>query len=205
MKRGTLLLISSLIVSTIVGCRVISQDEYKKLQSPESPYITGSNDFFDNELVPYIQSKAIDGSTLLSKIKAHKDFNIVCTELGFRESTDLQCNFPIEITGTITDINVKSRRGNITIEDDFKNKYQVLIGPVITGTSIRDVQSKIGYKDFNDQTIYGEFGKRLNTRVTEISKDQSFNVGDRYQIFGAFSSFDVPTSIKITPVKFSKL
>ena len=204
MKQTQLLITGALILCCMTGCRMISKAEYKQLQSPESPYITGAAEFFDKELTPYIESNAIPLNELISKIKSYTGFDEACSALGYREGPDLQCNFAVKVSGSITEIKDGSRRGSITITDVGGKKVKIQIGPVIMGTSLRDVQNKVGYKEFNDQTVYGEFGKHLNSRSIEISSQNKFSVGDSYEVVGAISSWDVPTSVQITPVKYIK-
>lgn len=187
---------------------MVSVDEYNKLQSPESPFLTNSKEIFDTKLIPTIESIAVNASDLIETLKTQsqtKNFNDLCKEFGYRESPDLQCNFAVKVSGTITNIKTKSRRGTITIKDSLSGvEYKVQVGPVISGTALRDIQRDVAYKDFNDQTVYGEYGKRMNSYSAEISAKEKFALGDQYEVIGAFSSWDVPTSVQIAPVKYIK-
>ncbi|MBU3827246.1 MAG: DUF2291 domain-containing protein [Candidatus Anaerobiospirillum merdipullorum] len=184
------------------GCRMVSVQEYQQLQDPESPLLKQAPEIFKNKLTSQITETALAVDELTNKLSTEQDFAKACETYGFRQSSDLQCNFPVKVEGSITAINTKSRRGTITVTTAAGTEVKVQIGPVIMGTALRDIQKGVSYTSFNDQTVYGEYGELINAQSVELSKSQKFEVGQTVEIYGAFSSWDFPnmSTVRVAPV-----
>ena len=199
----SLFLTAACFVLCFSGCRVVTVQEYQQLQTPESPYLSKAAEIFDNELTPQIVDSAKPLGELLAIFDRGGDFAEICREYGYRQSEDLQCNFSVKVEGMVVEVKSGSRRGTITVETPYGQRVKVQTGPVITGTALRDIHKKISYIDFNDQTVYGEYGDRINARSVEKYAESNVKEGSVIEIYGAFSSWDIPSpsSIQIAPVK----
>ncbi len=186
------------------GCRIVTVQEYQDLQAPEPPFLKRAVELFDNQLTNQIKETALPLGDLLTALSGESDFAEACNKYGMRHAQEQQCNFPVKAEGTITGLKTNTRRGTFTIADVSGNSVRVQIGPVIMGTSLRDIQKGVTYADFNDQTIYGDYGERVNARSVEISSQHEFKEGMHVTVYGAFSSWDFPaaSSIQIAPVAY---
>lgn len=184
------------------GCRIVTVQEYQQLQDPESPLLKQAPEIFDTSLTTQIKESALPFDELMDKLSAESDFAAACKTYGYRQADDLQCNFPAKVEGSITDINTKSRRGTITVTTAAGTAVKVQIGPVLMGTALRDIQKDVSYIDFNDQTVYGEYGELINARSIEISTANKYEVGQNVEVYGAFSTWDFPnaSSVRVSPV-----
>ncbi len=184
------------------GCRIVTVQEYQQLQDPESPLLKQAPEIFDTKLTTQIKDSALPIDELFDKLSAMQDFAEACKTYGYRQADDLQCNFPVKLEGSISEINSKSRRGTLTVTTADGTAVKVQIGPVIMGTALRDIQKDISYIDFNDQTVYGEYGERINAHSVEHANANKYEVGQNVEVYGAFSTWDFPnaTSIRVAPV-----
>lgn len=205
MKGKFLALALGTCIFCFSGCRMVTVAEYQQLQDPESPFLKQATEIFDTKLIPQIKETALPLPELLSKLSAETDFSKACKTYGFRHAEEQQCNFPVKVEGTITAMKTNTRRGTITVTGADGQSVRVQIGPVIMGTALRDIQKGVKYADFNDQTVYGEYGERINARSVEISSQNKFAEGMQVEIYGAFSTWDFPSgtsSIQVAPVEY---
>ncbi len=204
MKLKTLALAICSCLICFSGCRIVSVQEYQALQAPESPFLKQAAEQFDNQLTAQIRETALPLADLLSSLSGETDFDQACSKYGFRHAAEQQCNFPVKVEGTITAMRTNTRRGTITITDVGGQSVRVQIGPVIMGTALRDIQKGVNYADFNDQTVYGDYGERINARSVEISSQYEFKEGMTLTVYGAFSTWDFPSisSIQVAPVAY---
>ncbi len=184
------------------GCRMVSVQEYQQLQDPESPYLKQAPDIFKNQLTQQITESALPIDELTQKLSTEQDFAAACSTYGYRQSTDLQCNFAVKVEGSITEMNTKSRRGTITVTTASGTAVKVQIGPVIMGTALRDIQKDISYTAFNDQTVYGEYGELINAQSVAVATAHELAVGQNVEVYGAFSTWDFPniSTVRVAPV-----
>ncbi len=76
-------------------------------------------------------------------------------------------NFPVAITGTIVEANTKSRAATADIDTDGDGKADATLqlGPVIKGTSIRDVLPFVSFTSYSNQIDYADVAKAFNTQA----------------------------------------
>jgi len=108
--------------------------------------------------------------------------------------------FSVKIQGAVTAVNTTSRSGKMTVKDVSGQEVVVQIGPIIRGTALRDAYQGASYQDFNDQVLFGDYGRAINNLASaEVQKLQP-KVGDNVEVDGVFSSWDVPqTPPDVTP------
>ena len=93
----------------------------------------------------------------------------------------------------------------MTVHDISGQDVVVQIGPIIRGTSLRDVYKGLSYQDFNDQVLFGVFGREINNRASEQMKEFQPKQGDNVIVEGVFSSWDIPqTPPDVTPAQVTR-
>jgi len=191
-----------LVVATLTlgGCRIVSQQELADLKNPPNPAMAKVNATWQQKIVPQIVSEAKPLAEMMKALGAEKDFDSACKTLGHRSQEENPCVFSVRIEGTVSAVDTASRNGKMTVRDSGGQDVVVQIGPIIRGTALRDVYKGTSYQDFNDQVLFGDFGRAINNLASEEVQKLQPKVGDRVEVDGVFSSWDIPqTPPDITP------
>ena len=127
---------------------------------------------------------------------------------GYRpKSEGAPWNFPVRATGTVVAAKTDTRAAtaDIDIDGDGKADATVQLGPVIRGTTLRDVQPFIDFTAYRDQIAFAELARALNdqaykTALEAVPRDAL--VGKKVTLVGAFTMKAAGDPILITPVSF---
>lgn len=200
-KRIALAMAAVMVLS---GCRIVSQKELAALQSPVNPHLAKAGAIYHEQMVPQVMKSAVPLANLIAQIEQAKDFDTACQQLGYRAQPEFPCHFSTQVSGEIVAINTQSRSGRLTLKlaTGPIESVEVQIGPVYRGTVLRDSYRGLGYGDFNDQTLFGDFAKAINQ--ASMAELAGFNpkVGDKISVYGVFTSWQLPAPpLLITPVR----
>ncbi|WAD33007.1 DUF2291 family protein [Citrobacter braakii] len=192
----------ALAVLTVGGCRIVSQQELADLKSPPNPNMANIDQTWQNKIVPQIVGQARPVADLLMALHAEKDFDSACKNLGYRSQEENPCIFYIKVEGQISNLDTASRSGKMTVADKSGNNIIVQIGPTLRGTQLRDAYKGASYGDFNDQVLFGEYGRAINEQAIKMIQATELKTGASTQVYGVFSAWDIPQTIPdITPAK----
>ena len=184
------------------GCRILSQQELADLKNPPNPAMANVTATYQQKIVPQVVSDAKPLGELMKSLAAAKDFDSACKTLGYRSQDENPCVFTVKVQGTVSDVNTTSRSGKMTVKDLSGQDVVVQIGPIIRGTALRDVYKGSSYQDFNDQVLFGDYGRAINNLASDEVKKLQPKVGDKVEVDGVFSSWDVPqTPPDVTPAR----
>lgn len=157
---------------------------------------------WQNKIVPQIVGQARPVADLLMALHAEKDFDSACKNLGYRSQEENPCIFYIKVEGQISNLDTASRSGKMTVADKSGNNIIVQIGPTLRGTQLRDAYKGASYGDFNDQVLFGEYGRAINEQAIKMIQATELKTGASTQVYGVFSAWDIPQTIPdITPAK----
>ncbi len=93
----------------------------------------------------------------------------------------------------------------MTLKEPTGVSAVVQTGPIIRGTALRDAYKGTSYQDFNDQVLFGDYGRAINNQAVEHLKTLQPKVGDQLDVIGVFSSWDIPQSVPdITPARITR-
>jgi predicted lipoprotein len=192
-------------VMVLGGCRIVSQQELADLKNPPNPKMANIAQTWREQLVPQVQHDAKPAAALLKALQAEKDFDAACRTLGYRSQAENPCIFSVSVSGEVTALNTTSRNGRMTVKTDVGDSVTVQTGPIIPGTALRDAYKGASYQDFNDQVLFGDYGRAINQQAADMMAAFKPKVGDRVQLTGVFSSWDVPQQIpNVTPVAIAR-
>lgn len=192
----------ALAVLTVGGCRIVSQQELADLKSPPNPNMANIDQTWQNKIVPQIVGQARPVADLLMALHAEKDFDSACKNLGYRSQEENPCIFYVKVEGQISNLDTASRSGKMTVADKSGNNIIVQIGPTLRGTQLRDAYKGASYGDFNDQVLFGEYGRAINEQAIKMIQATELKTGASTQVYGVFSAWDIPQTIPdITPAK----
>jgi len=195
----------TLVVTLLSGCRIVSQQELADLKNPPNPKMADIDQLWQQKLVPQLQAEARPVSALLTAMRSAKDFDTACQSYGYRTQAENPCIFSVSVQGDVTAVNTTSRSGKMTVKDESGDSVTVQIGPIIRGTALRDGYRGAGYQDFNDQVLFGDFGKAINQHASQMMQQFAPKVGDKVKVTGVFSSWDIPQQLPdITPAAISR-
>lgn len=195
----------TLVVTLLSGCRIVSQQELADLKNPPNPKMADIDQLWQQKLVPQLQAEARPVSALLTAMRSAKDFDTACQTYGYRTQAENPCIFSVSVQGDVTAVNTTSRSGKMTVKDESGDSVTVQIGPIIRGTALRDGYRGAGYQDFNDQVLFGDFGKAINQHASQMMQQFAPKVGDKVKVTGVFSSWDIPQQLPdITPAAITR-
>lgn len=144
---------------------------------------------------------AADAREIFAALQA--DPEAAGAKYGRRESNN-PYNYLVKGAGTVTAVNTKSRAGTLAVH--MENRDVLLqIGPVVTGTAVRDATGLVSFNQFTNQLDYADVSKEMNTRAVKAAlagrQAESF-LGRAISFTGSFT-YDPKGAgpIKITPVK----
>ncbi len=203
-NRVMWVVIASLLLS---GCRIVTRQQLAELKNPPNANLAKAAQLFDRNIAPQVKSSATPLGTLLTQIGQAKDFDTACRQYGYRSQDENPCVFTVSFSGAISQVNTASRNGQIVVksDDDQVGEVKVQIGPTFRGTDLRDSYRGLGYGDFNDQNLFGDFGKAINQQAINTLAKQTFTVGGKVTVYGVFSAFDTPQPpLLITPVNITQ-
>ncbi|WP_239952326.1 DUF2291 family protein [Pantoea sp. Z09] len=202
MDRRLWLLLPMMVLG---GCRIVSQQELADLKNPPNPKMANIAQTWREQLVPQVQHDAKPAAALLQALQAEKDFDAACRTLGYRSQAENPCIFSVSVSGEVTALNTTSRNGRMTVKTAAGDSVTVQTGPIIPGTALRDAYKGASYQDFNDQVLFGDYGRAINQQAADMMAAFKPEVGDRVQLTGVFSSWDVPQQIpNVTPVAIAR-
>ncbi|HHU0690223.1 MULTISPECIES: DUF2291 family protein [Citrobacter] len=196
----------ALAVLTVGGCRIVSQQELADLKSPPNPNMANIDQTWQSKIVPQIVGQARPVAELMAALQTEPDIDSACKNLGYRSQEENPCIFYVKVEGPISHLDTTSRSGKMTITDKSGSNIIVQIGPTLRGTQLRDAYKGASYGDFNDQVLFGEYGRAINEQAIKMIQASQLKTGELTQVYGVFSSWDIPQTLPdITPAKIEKM
>jgi len=183
----------------------VSQQELADLKNPPNANMGNITQMWQQKLVPQIAHDAKPLAELMKSLQSATDFDSACKTYGYRSQEENPCVFSVSLNGEVTAVNTTSRSGKMTLKDVSGASVTVQTGPIIRGTALRDVYKGVSYQDFNDQVMFGDFGRTINQQASDMMQAFKPKVGDKVAIAGVFSSWDIPQQAPdITPAQITR-
>jgi predicted lipoprotein len=160
------------------------------------------NSIWDSKIVPLVNEKAVDLTTVLNAL----DANVDEAKKQFGVQSDQGATFFfVKGEGKIKDNPTQPPQGTITLKLlNYKGKTEVVIqlGTVFRGTVLRDAVGFIKFNDFANQVQFAEVSTKLHEHVLwRVIGDVDLHPNDNIT-FQAVFSFNDPKKILLTPVRF---
>ena len=202
-------------VTIVPIAQVEAVEAAEKFDAPS--FVAG---IFDSKVVPTVEEKAVELSTILSQFKvddkgiAKKDDLIPIAEQSGHITVGEAHVYMVKGKGVVTEVDSESRVKTMTIQIegyDGPIKVRLYTGPRIPSdeTSVRDAVGFINFGDFRSQTEYGKVGNELNKLIVKQvlgSVDVNSLVGKTIEFTGAigirtFNLLDIDLSqVVVVPV-----
>jgi len=167
-------------------------------------YVDG---IWKDKVLSTVDQQAVDATTLLPALTS--DQEAASKQYGSQAGTGSPYAFLVRGTGTVTKVDEDSPTHPVTVQvDGLKgdgSTVQVVTGPVIAGTALRDAVKFIKFSDFTNQLDYADAGTQLNDKVkTEVlaKVDPKSLVGSKVDFAGAFSLV-APGVVVVVPTELT--
>lgn len=121
----------------------------------------------DSRLLPLIRDRATGIADLRAALATGLDD--AGTRIGNRGAGEgAAWNFAVTGQGKVVEANLQSRARTAGLDSDGDGRADLTLqlGPVIKGTSLRDVAPIYDFNDFRDQIEFAKLGRAINDRVT---------------------------------------
>jgi predicted lipoprotein len=124
---------------------------------------------------------------------------------GRRAGDGSPWTFVTEGQGVVTGVDTAARAGRVTVAMAGRD-VQVQVGPVVSGSTLRDSLPFITFNDFSNQIAYAEVGGAMSRKAVAQARPvaQGLKVGDRVSIVGVFALSKASDPILLTPVRFER-
>jgi len=181
----------------LIGCEVrdinpetgevIFKEQQKKFDAAE--YV---DEIWQDKVIPRVREKAVELSSLLEAIK-NGDPELA-DQYGFSEGNQSSALL-VKGTGTVVEVDTTSRIGILRVDIPTAGKgpnVRLQIGPVISGTALRDAMPFITFDQFTNQLEYAAVSRAMHNHLMETElgamnfsefegKTISFNGAFRYE------------------------
>lgn len=209
--------ITFLIVNVFIfsSCTIVKHDQSSNSGDGKISYYFEDGSFnakgfvaniWSEKIIPELTSNAIDTVQLISDLKSNR--NDAETKYGRRKENTAPYGYIVKDTAVIKAVNTESAAATVeldTLGPDGKNGILIQIGPVIKGSTVRDVLSFIKFSNFKNQMEYADVSREMNFMVRDHilnNLDKSKLLGKKVSYIGVFS-WDPSGKVLITPVVFT--
>ncbi|WP_265515882.1 DUF2291 family protein [Nitratireductor luteus] len=200
----------ALILTGLAGCKLIKNAS----EGGDGEMVSGKSggnmtalvdEIWDARVLPHMRDSATDLATLGPAIEA--DLDAAGEAHGYRPSSEgSPWNFAVSVKGEIVSAKTDTRAAtaDVDVNGDGEADAVLQLGPVIRGTTLRDVLPFIDFTSFTDQIEFAQLSRALNTKAYETALEglpRESLVGQPVEALGAFTVRGKGDAILITPVE----
>ncbi|MDR0655635.1 MAG: DUF2291 domain-containing protein [Treponema sp.] len=197
----------------LLSCTIVKNDAAKK-EGEGNPYGFSigtidpkqyANDIWDSMVIPRVESMAVNFTGLAVELES--DEAKTSREYGYRLSERNSYNFAVKGRAKLLSIDTGSASGSASLDIypfDGKEDCRLLIGPVLQGYTLRDIQNDISPTSFVNQVDWARLATELNNKVKETvlaNIDFSGMAGKEVELLGVFTWEGKGNVITVTPVR----
>jgi predicted lipoprotein len=211
--RPTILLAALVAATAPAGCKLVKNPDPAELAARQAAEKEGGGAdvpaMWTAQVLPHMNEAATDLATLKPAIAAGLD--PPGQAHGYRPNSEgAPWNFPVRLEGTVVAAKTDTRAAtaDVDIDGDGTADATVQLGPVIRGTTLRDVQPFIDFSAYRDQIAFAELARGLNDQAYKRALEslpREELVGKKVSVVGAFTMKAASDPILITPVSFEVL
>jgi len=154
---------------------------------------------WDDQVIPAVRYNSTDLHYLLALLESNPE---AAAQYGHREGTR-PFSYLVSGEAEIAEVDTGSRVGKLKLDsyEEYGKTVNILIGPVISGTALRDALPFITFGQFTNQLEFADVSREMHNHIqrTILSElDFEQEAGRRIQFYGAFTN--TGDEINITPV-----
>lgn len=192
---------AALALAAIGGCRIATVRPLDEKGAPAAGAAAASGPF---DAVAFVDS--IWRSEVLRALEQAPDVETIAgrTASLADDSTGRPHSLAVRGQGRVVDVDTRSRGGTATVALDREAHATVVlqVGPVLTGTAIRDALPALGFDRFVNQIQHADVGNELNARVERevLERLDRAALRGRHVRFAGMASFEEGRPLTVTPV-----
>jgi predicted lipoprotein len=190
----------ALIVAIIIFLVVDPQWTTQKIQPPGAGSTVAASVSLDptdyvnknwaSKILPAAHKSAIDLPTLLADLK--RDPKATVNRHGHTATLGGQPTFLVKGTAHVVSVNTSGipAYAVLALGSSHKAAVHLQLGPILTGTDVRDAMRFISFNQFADQVTYGEVATAINRKIESTSLasvDNKKLAGKTIRFYGAFT------------------
>jgi predicted lipoprotein len=148
------------------------------------------NKYWASRILPTVKRSAVDLPTLLSKLK--RDPSATAKRYGNVATLGGEPTFLAKGTARVLSVNTSGipTEAALAFDHGHKATADLQLGPILTGTDVRDAMRFISFNQFADQVTYSEVATAINHKIattTLKSIDDAKLAGSTVTFSGAFT------------------
>ncbi len=195
---------------SLSACKIVktsdtaSKSETGGGASDQSDMAARVDGMWDAEIMPHLEKAATELTGLKAAIASGLD--AAGEAHGYRSQAEgSPWNFPVRFVGSIVAAKTDTRAATaeVDVDGDGVSDATVQLGPVIKGTTLRDVLPFVDFTAFRDQIEFAQLSRAMNTKAYDRTLAQLPRenlVGQRVAVLGAFTLKGADSPILVTPV-----
>jgi predicted lipoprotein len=163
--------------------------------------------YWQSKILPTVKRSAVDLPTLLASLK--RDPGATAKRYGNVATLGGEPTFLVKGSGRIVSVNTSGipSEAGLALGADKAAAAYLQLGPILTGTDVRDAMPFINFNQFADQVTYSEVATAINKRIetTTLDKlDDATLKGKHVDFTGAFTRgpgkpLITPVTVEVTP------
>jgi len=160
-----------------------------------------------SDVQPVLDKDAVDLPTVLAAIAANPADAATRFAVPHPGATK---NFVVSGTARVAEASLKSPLGLLTLEfpdnpELVGQKIQLLTGPLVISTALRDVASNMSLNAFTNQTQYADVAAALNKQALARAYGQvpAASLAGKTVTFSGVFNLQSPSTIRIVPVSLT--
>lgn len=108
--------------------------------------------------------------------------------------------------GKVVDVKTQARAGVVTVQAGAQ-QVDLLVGPVVSGSALRDSLPFVTFNDFANQIAYAEVGGALTKRALRQARPiaEGLKPGDSVRFQGVFQVAKADDRVALTPIRLERV
>lgn len=205
------LLVCGITLPCLLGWKVLTLEEDRLARQKQRDNFDAAafvSRIWENDVLGYAAQTAQPLTDLLEVIDA--DLGNAGETYGRQAGEGSPWTFLASGKGRVVAVNTKSRIGSVQVQlegDEDSRIVNLLVGPAIFGTTLRDALPSINFNDFANQIAFAETGNALTARALQNIEPAlvSLKVGSSVEFLGAFSLYGKGDDITLTPLELQAM
>lgn len=207
--RRTALLAAALGATVVGGCKVMTVEEGRALRARRGADFDATryvDEIWTGKAMSLLRQKAVPAEQLLPAVSAGLDR--AGAQFGRRVSEGSAWTFVVSGVGEVVSVDAGSRRGSADLVLSAlvpARSVRLQVGPVVSGTAIRDALPFVAFNDFSDQLAFADVGRALTDRSLHDLKPAlaALRPGQRVRFLGVSNLRDPGEPLVLTPVSIT--
>lgn len=207
MRQARLVLVLAALLPAVSACKVVpiaADRAARERQAGSFDAARYVEAVWDAQATPYWNKHAKP----LDQLSAQIDQNLDAAGAaeGRKAGDGSPWTFITQGEGQVVDVKTQARAGVVTVAVGAQ-RVEVLAGPVVSGSALRDSLPFVTFNDFSNQIAFAEVGGALTKRALRQARPvaESLKPGDRVRFQGVFQVAKAGDPVVLTPVRLERI